>query len=252
MNVTASLVLSLLAPAFLLGGAAPAANDEEYSWPQWDGPARTGISTETAWKSEGKKEDLWRTELGLGYSTVSVADGRVFTMGYDKESGLDTVWCLDALTGEIVWEHSYPSKIWNRAHKGGTVNTPSVDGDVVYTLNREGNLFCLDVETGEVVWHNFLMAEGNVHELEIPTWGFSASPLIVGDELFLNCGRILSIDKDTGDVLWRSEDYGHGYGTPIAFEFDGEEVLAAMNGTRVCVLSQEDGSEIASDRKSVV
>ncbi|MEM9803324.1 MAG: PQQ-binding-like beta-propeller repeat protein, partial [Planctomycetota bacterium] len=137
-------------------------------------------------------------------------------------------------------------EIWNRAHEGGTVNTPSIDGDVVYSLNREGNLFCLDGKTGEVVWHNFLMGDDNAHELEIPVWGFSASPLVVGDDLFLNCGRILSIDKETGDVLWRSDDYGHGYGTPIAFELDGENLLAATNGAKVCVVNQEDGSEVAS------
>ncbi|MEM9378865.1 MAG: PQQ-binding-like beta-propeller repeat protein [Planctomycetota bacterium] len=240
MTVLSSLVLPLLSTPLV------PTTEGEHTWPQWDGPARTGVSTETDWVSEGKEEDLWRVELGLGYSTVSVADGRLYTMGYDREAGLDSVFCLDALTGKTIWQHSYPSEIWNRAHEGGTVNTPSIDGDVVYSLNREGNLFCLDGKTGEVVWHNFLMGEDNAHELEIPVWGFSASPLVVGDELFVNCGRILSIDKETGDVLWRSEDYGHGYGTPIAFELDGAKLLAATNGKKVCVVNQKDGSEVAS------
>ena len=240
MALLASLLLQILTPAL------PISEGDGETWPQWDGPTRSGISTETAWTSEGKAEDLWRVELGLGYSTVSVAEGRLFTMGYDKESGLDSVWCLDPLTGETLWRHSYPSKIWDRAHEGGTVNTPSIDGPVVFSLNREGNLFCLKAESGEVVWHNFLMAEGNEHDLEYPTWGFSGSPLLVGDAMFLNCGRIMSIDRKTGDVLWISKDYGHGYGTPIAYELDGKGVIAALNGTRLCIVSQEDGAEIAS------
>ncbi|MEZ6014967.1 MAG: PQQ-binding-like beta-propeller repeat protein [Planctomycetota bacterium] len=182
------------------------------------------------------------SRTGLGYSTVAVAGGRVVTMGYDKGSSLDSIWCLDALTGEVKWKHSYHSEIWNRAHEGGTVNTPSIDGDVVYTLNREGNLYCLELATGAVVWHNALMAEGNTNELTIPTWGFSASPLVVGERLFLNCGRILSIDKKSGAVKWRSKDYGDGYGTPIAFERDGTAVLAALNGTGAVLVSQADGS----------
>jgi outer membrane protein assembly factor BamB len=231
-------------PLLLIAPLALASGVETHTWPQWDGPARSGISTESTWKSEGKTEDLWRVELGLGYSTVSVSDGRLFTMGYNVEEGLDSVFCLDPLTGETIWEHSYPSKIWNLAHEGGTVNTPSIDGDVIYSLNREGNLFCLEAATGEVVWHNFLMGEDNIHELELPKWGFSASPLIVGDELYLNCGRLMSIDKESGEVLWVSEDYGHAYGTPLAYDQDGEKYLAVMNGFGVAVVSQEDGSEI--------
>lgn len=238
-----TIVLPLL---LLVPCAFSQSGDADHSWPQWDGPQRSGISTETAWSSEGKAEDLWRVELGLGYSTVSVQDGRLFTMGYDKESGLDTIWCLDALSGEVEWKHSYPSKIWDRAHEGGTVNTPSVDGDVVYSLNREGNLFCLEAATGKVLWHNFLMAEGNDNGLEYPSWGFSASPLVVGDELFLNCGRILSIDKKTGKVKWKSGDYGHAYGTPIAFQREDKALIATLNGTSVGVVSQADGSEVYS------
>ena len=217
---------------------------DEFSWPQWDGPERTNHSRETRWLSEGKEEPLWESEVGLGYSTVTVKDGRLFTMGYDREEGLDSVFCFDALTGEERWVHSYPSEIWNRAHEGGTVNTPSIDGALVYSLNREGNLFCFNAEDGEVVWHTELKPEDNVHELEYPTWGYSASPLIVGDGMYLNCGRLLSIDKESGEVLWASKDYGHAYGTPIHFELDGDPVLAALNGSGVAIVSSRTGEEL--------
>ncbi len=240
MRLLSLATVLALAPALFGRGG------ETYSWPQWDGPKRSGTSTESDWNSEGKEKDLWRVETGLGYSTVSISDGRLFTMGYDVEKGLDSVWCLDPMSGEVKWQHSYPSKIWNQAHEGGTVNTPSIDGDVIYSLNREGNLFCLKAATGEVVWHNALMEEDNMHELEIPTWGFSASPLLVGDDLILNCGRILSIDKESGDVLWRSKDYGHAYGTPLAFEQDGKPLIAVLNGFGVAVVNQEDGSEVCT------
>ena len=225
----------------------PAALAQDHTWPQWDGPELAGISSETAWASEGAAEDLWRVDVGLGYSTISVAGGRVYTMGYDAEAGMDSVWCLDALTGETVWRHRYYAEIWKLAHEGGTVNTPSIDlsGDAarVFALNREGNLFCLAADTGEVLWHRFLMAEGNPHELEYPRWGFSASPLLVGDDLILNCGRLLSIDKSSGAVKWKSEDYGHAYGTPLAFEHAGERLLAALNGERLGIVSRADGTQ---------
>ena len=227
-----------------LAAAFALPHGDEFTWPQWDGPHRTGVSSETAWLSKGKDENLWEADLGLGYSTVAVADGRVFTMGYDKEAGLDIVWAFDALTGEELWSHTYPSKIWDRAHEGGTVNTPSIDGDVVYSLNREGNLYCFEAATGDIRWHTDLMAEGNENGLTYPDWGFSASPLVLKDELLLNCGKLLSIDKKTGKVTWRSKEYGHAYGTPIAFELDGEPVLAALNGEGCAIVSRKSGEEL--------
>lgn len=237
---TPLLPASLLLAASLLGGT-----DERPSWPQWNGPHHDGVSREADWSPVGKEDPLWVREVGLGYSTVVVQDGRLFTMGYDREEGLDVVWCFDALSGEERWTHMYPSEIWNRAHEGGTVNTPTIDGEVLYSLNREGNLYCLDVETGEVRWHTFLKPEENPHGLEYPTWGFSASPVVVDGEMFLNCGRVLKVDRATGKVLWVSEDYGHAYGTPLAFERDGRPLLALLNGRGVAVLSRADGKEVA-------
>ena len=244
---TPTLSVSSLALALVvsMGSLAPGhatGNDgDDHAWPQWDGPARNGRSTETNWVSVGRDDSLWDTEVGLGYSTVVVQDGRLYTMGYDVEAGIDMVWCVDAKTGEEIWVHTYPSEIWNQAHKGGTVNTPTIDGDVVYTLNREGNAYCLDAKTGEVKWHQSLNEQ---HELESPTWGFSASPLVIGDELILNCGKVLSLDKATGEARWVSRDFGHGYGTAAAFELEGKPVVAVLNGNGVGIVSREDGEEL--------
>lgn len=68
-------------------------------WPHWRGPKHDGISAETnrtsSWPASAPKQ-LWQAALGIGFSIVSVSDGRVFTMGNAKDT--DTVWCLDALT----------------------------------------------------------------------------------------------------------------------------------------------------------
>jgi len=239
---TLKLSLPLLLTTGLAGSAlAVGSHEDEHSWPQWDGPQRDTIAHETDWLPEGRA--LWDKEVGLGYSTVSLQGGQLYTMGYDEEAGLDVVWCLDPLTGEELWAHVYPSKIWNQAHRGGTVNTPSVDpsGEVVYSLNREGNLFALDTETGEVIWHRNVKEE---HDLTYPTWGFSASPLLIGDEMILNCGKVLSIDKETGDLKWATKDYGHAYGTAAAFELEGTSAAAVLNGSGTAVVSIADGKEL--------
>ena len=57
--------------------------EDKGSWPQWRGPDRDGLSKETGWVADGAKENLWEMNIGIGYSSVSIADGRLFTMGYN-------------------------------------------------------------------------------------------------------------------------------------------------------------------------
>ncbi len=221
---------------FLLGIAAAAPGD----WPQWRGPDRNGISNETGWSAEGKADAVWSKNVGLGYSSVTVAAGRLYTLGFDEEKGLDSVYCLDAKTGEEIWSHSFPAKIWNHLHRGGTLTTPSIDGDVVYALNREGNFFCFDAATGEVKWKKALKEE---LELEYPTWGFSASPLILDDKLVLNLGKTFALDKETGKVLWESKHTGHAYSTPVDFALEGRPSLAVFNSNGFSVVDLADGEQ---------
>ena len=115
-------------------------------WHTWRGPAGNGISPETG-ISGFDLPPVWSAELGEGYSAVSVKDGRLYTMGH--ADGTDTVFCLDALTGKEIWTHSYPCE---KGQYEGPRATPVVDGDSVYTVSREGQVFCLDAESGKVNW----------------------------------------------------------------------------------------------------
>lgn len=231
----ASLSLPLLASFHL-----PAEGGDQ-SWPHWRGPNQDGLSTESDWVAEGKTEDKWRLNVGLGYSSVTVANGLLYTMGYDEEFELDVIWCLDAETGDEVWAYAYPADIWDNAHRGGTLSTPTIDGEVLFTLNREGNLYAFEAETGEILWHRQVHEE---HELTYPTWGYSGSPLVIGDELFVNGGKLLCLDKANGDLKWASKDYGHAYCTPVALDAQGQPALAFLNGDGVAVVARADGAEL--------
>lgn len=227
--------LLALAPLLLACGLARAADD----WPEWRGPQRDGISRESGWAPNGARENLWERAVGLGYSAVSVADGRLFTLGHDVEAGLDALWCLQPETGAVLWRHQWPAERWNRMHVGGTNSTPTVDGERVYVLNREGRLMCLSVEDGDVVWERQLAEE---LELELPSWGFAGSPLVVDDVLYVNVGPLLALSKEDGEERWRSTDFGHAYSTPVHFEADGDELLAVFNGGGLAVVEAADGA----------
>src|SRR5262245_39597621 len=139
------LILALSLP--LCGALTEPMADVRDDWPQFGGPARNGVSGETKWSSEGKREPLWRVQIGLGYSSVAVRDKRVYTLGFDKDLNQDVVFCLDAATGKELWTHAYAAKIWDLYHGGGTLTTPAVDEKRVYVSEREGWLHCLDRET---------------------------------------------------------------------------------------------------------
>ncbi|MCH7603768.1 MAG: PQQ-binding-like beta-propeller repeat protein, partial [Planctomycetes bacterium] len=223
---------------------APAGTERDgRDWPQWRGTDRNGLSTEIDWSSTGSSEPLWRKQLGFGHSSFAISDGRLFTLGYDLEAKVDVVYCLDPTTGEEIWSHRYPSEYWDNSHDGGTITTPAVDGDVVYTSNREGKLFCFDVATGEIRWSRDLQAE---LEIEPPTWGFSASPLLIGDVIYMNLGRVAAINKTTGEDIWVTDkNYGNAYSTPAAFEHQGKAFLAVLCGSGLVVINQTTGEEIA-------
>src|SRR5512145_3247343 len=74
-------------------------------WPQWRGPHRDGKSADTGllkqWPADGPKPAWKATGLGKGYSNMSVAAGRLFTMG-DKD-GAGYVMALDPADGKILW-----------------------------------------------------------------------------------------------------------------------------------------------------
>jgi len=219
-------------------------------WPQWRGPNRDGISTEKGWLSswpeEGPKE-LWRISVGKGYSSVTVSNGRVYTMG--NTEGTDTVYCLDANTGDVIWQHPYSCTTNSGGHPG-PASTPTVDGKYVYTLSREGHFFCLNADSGEVVWSKHVNTDFGAKS---PEWDFASSPLILNDMIIADVGITLALDKATGDLIWKTKDYGEawniknhggGYSSPFAFHLNGAQRLAVFNSSGLVILNPKDGQEL--------
>src|SRR5437867_1682898 len=132
----------------LLGAAALPV--EAADWPQWRGPRRDGISSEAGWLLRwpaGGPRRLWTARVGEGFSSVAVKGGRLYTMGNVGDK--DTVYCLAASTGRVLWKYSYPCPAGDQS---GTRATPTVDENRVYTLSREGQAFCLDASSGARLW----------------------------------------------------------------------------------------------------
>ena len=212
-------------------------------WPNWRGPRHDGISRETDWLStwpEGGPAVLWKANVGTGFSSFSVGQGQLYTMGH--RDGQDSVYCFDADSGEQVWQHSYACALVDNLHEGGPAATPTVDGERVYTVSKEGHLFCLHADSGKVAWKQELSPLLGV---EMPEWGFSCSPLVLGDMLIVEAGRVVALDKISGDVIWQTAPYRPGYGSPVAFKHEGVPMITVLNNDCVLVVRTKDGSEVA-------
>jgi len=230
----------LATTAALLGLLSPPASD----WSRWQGPARDGVSLETEWVSTPAAAPLWRREVGLGYSAVSIAAGRLVTSGHDPEAKRDGIVCLDAHSGELRWRHELPAETHDLFHGGGTLTTPVFEGERVFVSHREGRVLVLEARDGALVWERDLAAE---LALAPTTYGYSASPLLTGGRLIVAQGGVLlALEPRSGALLWRSQDYGDGaYANPLPFEYHGRAALVAFAGPGVVVLDAADGRELA-------
>lgn len=216
---------------------APAAD-----WPQWRGPQRTGVSPEKGWRETWPAHGpatAWKAQVGLGFSSVVIAQGRAFTLGHAE--GQDTVWCLDAATGKVVWKHSYPAELGDKFYEGGTTGTPTVHGDHVFTLSRWGDVFCFEAANGRILWSKNVQKETGA---PIPDWGFTGAPLVHENLVVLNVGDAgLALDPATGKVVWKSANQPAGYSTPLPVQRDGQWLALIGNGTSYVAVRLHDGRE---------
>ncbi|RYD76619.1 MAG: alcohol dehydrogenase, partial [Verrucomicrobiaceae bacterium] len=123
------------------------------NWPHYLGPTLNGVAPENAWNGQvpSPLKTLWKVNVGKGTAAVTVVGDRAFTMG--NADGKDSIHCLDVKTGKEVWKHEFPLALDPNMFEGGPRATPTIDGNRVYTVSHQGDLWCLDAATGKEVWY---------------------------------------------------------------------------------------------------
>jgi outer membrane protein assembly factor BamB len=205
-----------------------------FDWPAWRGASRDSISTQTNlnWSALAKPKVLWRGAVGKGFSSFAVVAGKVYTLGNTNDQ--DTVFCLDAATGQEIWKHSYPSPAQPLAYEGGPSATPAIDGNRLYTLSKGGDCFCLDSLTGRIIWSRKFEPPPKTKEDYNVWWGFAGSPLVMGDQLILAVGTgALAVDKLTSKTLWDNGPGRPGYSSPVPFLRGQELCFAFLSGHEI-------------------
>lgn len=216
-------------------------------WPQWRGPDRTGVSRETgllkSWPAGGPTL-LWKaTDLGGGYSTPSIAGGRIFGMGYRGDD--EVVWSLEAATGKEAWSTRLAQGNTDVGYGDGSRCTPTIDGAWAYALGVSGDLVCLEAGSGKLRWRKNLVSDFGGR---VPGWGYSESPLVDGDKVIATPGgrtaTLVALNKNTGDVIWKSQvpgGDGAQYASCIAADVDGQRQYIQFLGGGVVGVAANDG-----------
>ncbi len=219
----------------------PAAGDD---WPSFRGPDRDGRSSETGlletWPDAGPTT-LWQAQLGGGFSGITAAGGRVFTL-YSR-GGRELASGFDAKTGEALWSADIDRERKDRFGDGPR-STPPVDGGRLYALSALGRLHALDAATGETLWRHDLQQEFGAR---VPEFGVAASPIVEGDLLLLNVGgkrghALMAFDKATGAVAWSAESDLPGYASPVTFTAGGVRHAVFFTGTSLIAVDPATGT----------
>lgn len=216
-------------------------------WPQFRGPKRDGISAETgwldSWPDRGLPRELWRVEVGKGHSAVSIAGDRAVTMGWDGER--DSVFCLNAISGKLVWKQSYPCA--SILQWPGPRATATIDGEAAYTLGQHGQLRAWSLADGKLLWKVDLGAE---YRPDVD-YGLAWSPLVQGEHLILSCGsKGLAVRKRDGSFAWGNDGQAGACASPVPFEFGGQRGVALItmhpsrDTVRIVAVDPQNGKEL--------
>jgi len=225
------------------------------AWPQYRGLGHDGKTTErvsSKWPASGPKE-IWKAPMAGGFSSITVADGRAFTLVLREVEGVqhEVVLAVDAATGKELWMVPLaPSKYDGGGDSGtndnkggdGPRSTPSVDGRMVYVMSARLVLHGLDAKTGQKVWSKDLMKD---HAGRNISWQNAASPLVEGNAVYVAGGGVgqglLAFDKKTGEVIWKGQDDKMTHATPVAATIQGVRQVIFFTQTGLVSVAPKSG-----------
>jgi outer membrane protein assembly factor BamB len=222
-------------------------------WMQWRGPARDGTvpakNTPASWPESLKR--VWRVEIGEGYSSPVMANGRAFV--HSRRDPEELVTAINLADGKILWQQKYAAPFQKNQYAvkmaKGPNATPLLAGARLFTLGTTGIVTAWDTATGRRLWNKDFSQTVDTSKLFC---GTAASPLLVGGLVVIQVGsdvhggQIMALDPATGEARWGWRGAGPGYASPVVFNVAGKEQIATMTNGSVVGLDAKTGGELWS------
>jgi len=238
------------------GSSEPAASGPTAAapWSQFLGPDRKNHSTSTGllkqWPASGP-ELLWTARgLGEGYSSVSVADGKVFTMGTRADQ--EAIIALDLNSGSELWAIRNGS-VFQDGQGNGPRSTPTWDNGMLYTLGAAGDLTCATA-AGQLIWTINILDRFSATNI---VWGISESPLIDGEKLICTPGgtnaTMVALKKSDGSPIWQCrvpQNPKAGYASVITANLRGRKQYVNFCHSGLFGVDAESGQALWGDNNA--
>jgi outer membrane protein assembly factor BamB len=252
VNRTSWWILATLLCALPAGSQSAAVKSD---WPQFRGPNRDGVSADTGllkeWPSAGPTL-LWEAKgAGIGFSSLAITGGRVYTVGDGPSTAEDKdeyVLCFEEAAGKQLWKSKIGPTFTDRSKddRSGPRCTPTVDGELLYALTPQGVIVCLETAAGKERWRKDL--KGDFGGNKADGWGYSESPLVDGDNVVCtpggSRGTMVCLSKKTGATVWTAavpEDAGAGHASIVISEVGKTKVYVQTTGNHAMGVKAADG-----------
>jgi outer membrane protein assembly factor BamB len=219
------------------------------AWPQWGGPNRN-FKVETkglpnSWPEKGPRQ-LWKRDLGDGYSGIAAEGDRLYTMYRKGEQ--DVTVALDAKTGKTLWEHVSDAPFLPRMQMEngpGPHSTPLIAGGLLFTIGVTGKLHGFDKENGKVIWFHDLWQEFQGTKLGR---GYSPSPIAYKQTIIVTVGgkgnALMAFNQKDGAVVWKNQDHSNAHPSPILINVDEQDQLVAFMQQEIGGFDPNNGAEL--------
>jgi outer membrane protein assembly factor BamB len=213
-----------------------------------------GVELETDWKSH-PPEEVWRHEIGAGWSGIAVVGNQAVTQEQRGDEELVSCYRLDS--GELVWAHGDETRFDPADFQGslggiGPRATPTIHDGRILTQGGTGIVNCIDARTGDVIWSHDTHAEIDAEPL---VWGQSGSPLVVDDLVIVSVGApsdaaaredydssLVAYDLESGELRWAAGNRQASYASPIVTTLAGERQIVMVNDKFITAHRVEDGT----------
>ncbi len=210
----------------------------------WRGPDRDGVYHETglltSWPEDGPKMAWAFEELGIGFSSPVIANGKIYVTGMEDEMGY--VYIL-SMEGKFIKKYPYGEE--EADNYPGTRSTPNIIGNLMYMATSKGKLVCMDITNGNIVWSKDLFSDFDGSNIR---WGLTENLLIEGEVIYVAPGgetnNVVALNRNTGAQIWSSKGKGErsAYNSPLLINHNGNRILVTMMGTHILGMRADDGT----------